>query len=69
MSAIREQIEHLERTWSGENNEDKPWKNYSYSRKSLKKSMNRYMRRANKKIASDDIGRKTNRKPFSGWEW
>lgn len=59
----------MERLWSGENNEDKPWKNYSRSRKWMKKQMNRYMRRINKKVAEDDKGRKTNRKPFSGWEW
>lgn len=70
MATNREQIEHLEHVI----NEDdslgaKKWKDYSHSRKYLKRQMSKFMRRANKKISLDDIGGKTNRRPFRGWEY
>lgn len=33
----------------------------------LKKQMNRYLRRKNKKIDEDDVGCKRNTKPYCGW--
>lgn len=33
----------------------------------LKKQMNRYLRRKNKKIDEDDVGYKRNTKPYYGW--
>lgn len=69
MAICREQIEHLEQRLKKTFLSDKPWKNVSYSRRWLKKQMNRYLRRMNKKIDPDDIGCKKGRKPFCGWEW
>lgn len=65
MALVREQIEHLEHVLK----EDGDWKNYSHSRKWLKKQLNRFMRRKNKIIEEDEVGRKTKRKPFKGWEY
>ena len=67
MSGIREQIEHFEHWWS--KNSDTPWKNYSRSRKKLKKWMNRFIRRNGKVISEDETGFKVGRKPTSGWEY
>jgi len=64
MSTKREQIEHLEHGWQADT-----WKKFSYSRRWLKQQMNRFLRRQGKKIEDDDIGRKTGRKPFLGWEY
>ncbi len=63
MSLIREKIEHLEHWWG----KNKPWKNFSYSRKYLKNQMNRYLRR--KPIEEDEVGGKRGRKPYRGWEY
>ena len=67
MATIKDQIEHLEHKWAEES--DTPWKNWSSSRKWLKRSINRLMRRNNKSIDPDEQGMKTNRKPTKGWEW
>ena len=66
MATVREQIEHLEHEWK---DEEKPWKSFSKSRKYLKTQMNKFIRRSNKKIDEDDIGGKTNKKPYKGWEF
>ena len=66
MATNREKIEHLEHYWK---NADKPWKNFSRSRRWLKKQMNRYIRRDNKRIEDDDIGAKQGKKPYKGWEY
>lgn len=66
MATSRDQIEHLEHWWIPA---DRPWKNFSKSRRWLKRQMNRYMRRLNKKISLDDAGYKQNRKPVKGWEY
>ena len=68
MATNRDQIEHIEWYLRGLNNE-KPWKRFSHSRKWLKKQMAKYMRRRNKLIEDDDVGYKTGRKPFSGYEY
>ena len=60
-------VEHLEHKRAEES--DTPWKNWSSSRKWLKRSINRLMRRNNKSIDPDEQGMKTNRKPTKGWEW
>ena len=67
MSLYKEQIEHFERIFHEDS--DKPWQNPSYSRKWVKKQMNKYMRLQNKKIGEDDSGGKKGRKPLCGWEW
>lgn len=74
MGATREQIEHLEHQWEEDlmkekNKEDGWWRKLSRSRKYLKKQMNRYIRRQNKKIEEDDVSIKSGRKPCSGWEY
>lgn len=74
MALIRKQIEHLEHQWEEDLKKDKDeenswWRKLSRSRKYLKNQMNRYIRRQNKKIDKDDIGRKAGKKPFSGWEF
>ena len=72
MALIREQIEHLEHYFEEKDKREKNdgwWRQLSKSRKYLKKQMNRYIRRQNKKIDDDDIGRKSGRKPFCGWEY
>jgi hypothetical protein len=56
MGTNREQIEHLEHELSKDS--DKPWKKYSYSRKWLKRQMNRFMRRM-----------KLDKRQFKGWEY
>ena len=66
MATSRDQIEHLEYWWT--KNSDKPWKDWSHSRRWLKKQMHRFLRRRNKKIEEDDIGGKQ-RMPFSGYEY
>lgn len=65
MGLCREQIEHLERMWSN----DKPWKNFSHSRRWYKKQMHKYMRLKGKKIEEDDRGGKSGRLPFMGYEY
>lgn len=65
MALCREQIEHLERRLAN----DKPWKNFSHSRRWNKKQIHKYMRLQNKKIEEDDIGRKSGRLPLMGWEY
>lgn len=67
MGVRLEQIEHFEHFWAQKS--DKPWRNLSYSRKWLKKQMNKFLRRKNKKISQDDIGYKQGRKPFCGYEY
>ena len=74
MATTREQIEHLEHKWEEDLKKDKGkengwWRKLSRSRKYLKKQVNRYIRRQNKKIEPDDIGGKIGKKPFSGWEY
>lgn len=64
MALNREQIEHFEHWWE---DEARPWKNHSRSRKKAKNSMSRYMRR--RPIEEDDEGYKSNRKPTKGWEY
>lgn len=66
MALSREQIEHFEHWWE---NEEKPWKKCSYSRKWLKKQINKFIRIKNKHIEEDDIGYKQGRKPFAGYEY
>ena len=65
MATSRQKIEHLEHFWEN----DKPWKNLSYSRRWLKKQMNKFIRRNNKKIDEDDVGGKQGKKPCRGWEY
>lgn len=61
MSTYREQLEHVPGTLV---NADRPkW------RKWVKKQMNRFIRRQNKKIEDDDIGSKGTKRQFLGWEW
>lgn len=55
-----EQIEHLEYWWRKES--DYPWKDYSKSRKYLKKLRNRWLRRFNK-LETPPTRRRI------GWEW
>ena len=72
MATTREQIEHFEHEWAKtleKNKESGWWKNFSKTRKYLKTQMNRYIRRQNKKIETEDIGGKFGRKPFKGWEY
>ncbi len=64
MALSREKIERFEIKWASE-----PWKKLSYSRKWLKKQMNKFIRIKNKKIDDDDIGYKQGRKPLKGWEY
>ena len=66
MATTRDQIEHIEHNWL---NEEKPWKNYSKSRKYLKRQMNKYIRRNGKRIEEDEIGGKQGKKPYYGWEY
>ena len=66
MALSREQIEHLEHFWVGK---DKPWKNFSYSRKWLKKQLNKFIRIKSKRIDDDDIGGKVGKKPLKGYEY
>lgn len=54
------QIEHLEYWWRKES--DSPWKDYSKSRKQLKKLRNRWLRRFNK-LEIPPTKRRI------GWEW
>ena len=68
MATSRVKIEHLEHYWEGDNN-NKPWKKLSHSRRWLKKQMNKFIRRSNKNIKDDDIGGKQGRKPCRGWEY
>lgn len=68
MATNREKIEHFEHLWEGEDNE-KPWKRFSHSRRWLKQQMNKFIRRNNKKIDEDDVGGKQGRKPYKGWEY
>lgn len=64
MATARLQIEHLEQNFNH------PWKIRSKSRKWLKKQMNKYIRRNNKNIEDEeDIGVKTAKKPYKGWEY
>ena len=65
MALCREKIERLEIKWS--KNSDTPWKKLSYSRKWLKRQMNKYLRLKGKEIADDDIGCKQERKPQRGY--
>lgn len=65
MATSRVKIEHLEHFWEN----DKPWKKLSYSRRWLKKQMNKFIRRNNKKIDEDDVGGKQGKKPCRGWEY
>ena len=65
MATKRLQIEHLERFVK---NTDKPWKDLSESRKWLKKQMAKYIRRQAKTI-TDEMGVKTNKRPYKGWEY
>lgn len=70
MALCREQIEHMEHGWSKDS--ETPWQNWSYSRKWLKKQMNKFIRLKGKQALqnNDDIsGGKQGRKPCSGWEW
>lgn len=74
MALTREQIEHLEHQWEEDlkkekNKENGWWRKLSRSRRYLKKQMNRYIRRQNKKIDEDDASIKSGRKPCSGWEY
>lgn len=74
MAVTREQIEHLEHQWQEQRKKEKDtergwWKSLSRSRKYLKKQMNRYIRRQNKKIEEDDVSVKSGRKPCCGWEY
>ncbi len=65
MATCREKIEHLEYYLK----DSSDWKHYSKSRRWLKKQMNKYIRRKNKLIEEDDVGRKQGRKPYKFWEW
>ena len=67
MALCREKIEHLEIKLAKES--DTPWKKPSYSRKWLKRQMNKYIRLMGKRISEDDIGFKQGRKPQCGWEY
>ena len=67
MALCREKIEHLEIKWARES--DKPWQKPSYSRKWLKRQMNKYIRLKGKHIDDDDIGFKQGRKPQCCWEY
>lgn len=67
MATTREKIERFEIKWGKDS--DTPWRCFSYSRKWLKKQMNRFIRRQGKKIEPDDIGCKRGRKPLKGWEY
>ena len=72
MATTREQIEHLEHFFEEKEKSEKNegwWRKLSKSRKYLKKQVNRYMRRQNKKIQEDDVAVKSGRKPLSGWEY
>ena len=70
MATTRDQIEHFDHYYKVRGGEDdKPWKNYSHSRRWLKKQMNRYIRRKGKKIEDDEQGNKQGRKPYSGYEY
>lgn len=67
MALCREKIERFEIKWSKDS--DTPWKNPSYSRKWLKRQMNKYLRLKGKEIADDDVGFKKGRKPQCGSEY
>lgn len=67
MALCREKIERFEIEWA--KNSDTPWKKPSYSRKWLKKQMNKYIRLLNKHIDDDDVGFKQGRKPQCGYEY
>ena len=61
------QIEHFEYEWQQQS--ETPWKNWSKSRKWMKKQTNKFMRLKNKHIDDDDIGCKRGRRPLCGWEY
>ena len=67
MALCREKIERLEIKWVKKS--DKPWRKPSYSRKWLKRQMNKYIRLKGKKISEDEVGFKQGRKPHHGWEY
>ena len=67
MATRRDKIEHFEHKWAKDS--DTPWANWSYSRKWLKRQMNRFIRRWSKKIDEDEWGFKKGRKPLKGWEY
>ena len=67
MALTREKIERFEIKWAKES--DTPWKRPSFSRKWLKRQMNKFIRLQGKRIQPDDIGCKRGRKPLSGWEY
>lgn len=67
MALCREKIEHIEIKLARES--DKPWQKPSYSRKWLKRQMNKYIRIKCKHIEYDEIGFKQGRKPQRGWEY
>ena len=67
MALDREQIDHLEHRFRKYT--DKPWKNFSHSRKWLKKQMNKFIRLSGKNIDEDSTGGKCGKKPFCGWEY
>lgn len=74
MALRRGQIERLEHQWEEDlkkekNKENGWWRNLSRSRRYLKKQMNRYIRRQNKKVDEDDASIKSGRKPYSGSEY
>ena len=74
MALERQQIEHLEHYFQEKDKKEKSpetkwWKNLSKSRRYLKKQMNKYIRRQNKKIEEDEVSIKTNKKPCKGWEY
>lgn len=67
MALKREQIEHLEHYWEKDN--PKKWQKFSYSRRWLKKQMNKFIRLQGKQIDEESFGGKIGRKPSKGWEW
>ena len=67
MALCREKIERLEIKWAKKS--DKPWRKPSYSRKWLKRQMNKYIRIKGKKISEDDVGFKQGKKPQHGYEY
>lgn len=67
MALRKEQIEHLEHYWK---DNERPWKNFSRSRKYMKKQVNKYIRLQGKKnIDENTTGGKKGRKPLYGWEY
>ena len=59
MSLIREKTEIFKRTKKGD----------IKRKRFLKRQMNKFIRLQSKNIDLDDIGFKTNRKPYKGWEY